>query len=553
MKALLDGLKALGAARLAALGLVGLGTLTLLAMLALHGGSERMAPLYTDLDMRDAAQMAEQLERAHITHQLGSGGSEILVPASRVADARVLLAKDGLPSGGTIGYELFDRTDSLTASPAEIDIARTRALEGELARTIRAIRGVRSVRVHLVLPRREPFQRDQQEAQASVLLGMAGATRMDREGVQAVLNLIAAAVPGLKPRNIAVIDNRGDVLARAGAPVGPGGSSLSAAEIRQATELRLSRAVEEMLERSLGPGHVRAEAAVEMNFDQLRETEERYDPDGQVVRSQQSTSDKSKSSEANSSVSVQNNLPNADAGGAGGTGSEDQRQEDTTNYEISKTVRTLVHDEPQIKRVSVAVMVDGTSAAGPDGKPVWHERPQDELARITALVRSAIGFDEKRGDRVEVVSMRFAGDEDAPARPTSAFGLPLERADLLHLAQLLLFAVIGLVALLAVLRPMVQRLTMVTPAALAAPDRASEGQPALAGSAPSGALPASGGLPALPAPAGNRSTDDDRMVNLANIEGQMRASSIRKVTELVDKHPDESLAIVRSWMAQEAS
>lgn len=553
MKAFLDGLKALGAARLAALGLVGLGTFTLLAMLALHGGSERMAPLYTDLDMRDAAQMAEQLERAHIAHQLGSGGTEILVPASRVADARVLLAKDGLPSGGTIGYELFDRTDSLTASPAEIDIARTRALEGELARTIRAIRGVRSVRVHLVLPRREPFQRDQQEAQASVLLGMAGATRMDREGVQAVLNLIAAAVPGLKPRNIAVIDSRGDVLARAGAPVGPGGSSLSAAEIRQATELRLSRAVEEMLERSLGPGHVRAEAAVEMNFDQLRETEERYDPDGQVVRSQQSTSDKSKSTEANSSVSVQNNLPNADAGGAGGTGSEDQRQEDTTNYEISKTVRTLVHDEPQIKRVSVAVMVDGSSATGPDGKPVWHERPPEELARITALVRSAIGFDEKRGDRVEVVSMRFAADEDAPVRPATAFGLPLERADLLHLAQLLLFAVIGLVALLAVLRPMVQRLTMVAPGALAAPERAGEGQVALAGSSAPGALPAPGGLPALPAPAGSRSPEDERMVNLANIEGQMRASSIRKVTELVDKHPDESLAIVRSWMAQEAS
>ncbi len=553
MKAFLDGLKALGAARLAALGLVGLGTFTLLAMLALHGGSERMAPLYTDLDMRDAAQMAEQLERAHIAHQLGSGGAEILVPASRVADARVLLAKDGLPSGGTIGYELFDRTDSLTASPAEIDIARTRALEGELARTIRAIRGVRSVRVHLVLPRREPFQRDQQDAQASVLLGMAGATRMDREGVQAVLNLIAAAVPGLKPRNIAVIDSRGDVLARAGAPVGPGGSSLSAAEIRQATELRLSRAVEEMLERSLGPGHVRAEAAVEMNFDQLRETEERYDPDGQVVRSQQSTSDKSKSTEANSSVSVQNNLPNADAGGAGGAGSEDQRQEDTTNYEISKTVRTLVHDEPQIKRVSVAVMVDGSSATGPDGKPVWHERPQEELARITALVRSAIGFDEKRGDRVEVVSMRFAAEDDAPARPATAFGLPLERADLLHLAQLLLFAVIGLVALLAVLRPMVQRLTMVPPGALAAPGRAGEGQVALAGSSAPGALPAPGGMPALPAPAGSRSPDDERMVNLANIEGQMRASSIRKVTELVDKHPDESLAIVRSWMAQEAS
>ena len=143
---------------------------------------------------------------------------------------------------------------------------------------------------------------------------MAGAARLDHEGVQAILNLVAAAVPGLRPQNIAIVDSRGDLLARAGEPVDAAGAALTTEELRHATELRLSRAVEEMLERSLGPGQVRAEAAVRMNFDQVNETQESYDPDGQVTRSTQTVEPTSKTTEANGTVTVQNNLPNADAG-----------------------------------------------------------------------------------------------------------------------------------------------------------------------------------------------------------------------------------------------
>ena len=272
MKALLDGLKALGPARLGAMGAVGLGILGLLATLVLRGGSERMALLYGELDLRESAQVTEQLSRQHIPYRLELQGSQILVPEDQVARARVLLAKEGLPSGGSVGYEIFDRGDGLTANQFQQQMNQSRALEGELGRTIRAIHGVRGARVHLVLPRREPFARERQDAQASVLLTMAGVARLDREGVQAILNLVAAAVPGLRPQNISIIDSRGGMLARAGEPTGPAATAASTEEIRHATELRLSRAVEEMLEHSLGPGRVRAEAAVEMDFDRVNET-----------------------------------------------------------------------------------------------------------------------------------------------------------------------------------------------------------------------------------------------------------------------------------------
>jgi flagellar M-ring protein FliF len=298
MQALIQGLRALGPVRLAAMGVVGAAVLGLLAMLAVTAGRQPMAPLYGGLDLNDAAQAAEQLGRQHIPFQLGAGGTAILVPADLVPHARVALAKAGLPSGGSVGYELFDRAAAgLTSTDFEQQIAQTRALEGELARSIRAIAGVRGARVHLVLPRREPFAREQQDARASVLLTMAGATRLDREGVQAVLNLVAA-VPGLKPRDIAIVDSRGELLARAGTPVDAvAGGALSGEELRRATELRLARAAEEMLERSLGPSHVRAEAAVRMDYDQVRETQARYDPDGQVPRSEQSVTTASKNTE----------------------------------------------------------------------------------------------------------------------------------------------------------------------------------------------------------------------------------------------------------------
>jgi flagellar M-ring protein FliF len=553
MNAVLDGLKALGAARLVALAAVGIAMLGMLGLLAMRGGASpgRLSLLYADLDPREAAQIAEALDRAHIQHDEPGAGDRVLVPSTDVARARMLLAKDGLPSGGSIGYEIFDRGDSMTASDFQQEINQTRALEGEIARSIRMLTGVRAARVHVVLPRHTPFAHDQQPAQASVVLTMAGSARLDSQGVQAVLNLVAAAVPGLKPQGVAIIDSRGTLLARAGQPAPDDAGTQTGEEIRRATEVKLSRAVEDMLERSLGPGHVRAEAAVDMNFDHVNETTENYNPDQQVVRSSQSVSDNTKSTEGEKSTTVQNNLPNADAGAQGQTGSTGQRTEETTNYEIGKVVHTLIREQPQIARISLAVMVDGAVTPGPDGKLAWHERDADDLARIKRLVQSAVGFDAKRGDTVEIVSMRFVQPDEGSDAPRGAFGLGLEKADLMGLAQSGILGLVILMALLFVLRPLAVRLSESAMLSVAgdAPLLAGPGGVALSG-ALGGAL-GGAGVPALAGGGRPGMIADESMVDLANIEGQIRASSLRKLSELVQKHPDESLSIMRAWMNQE--
>jgi flagellar M-ring protein FliF len=548
MKPILEGLRALGAARLMALALVGAGMLVMLALLALHGGAPpAQALLYADLDMREASQMTEALDRAHIAHQESASGDRIMVSNADVARARLLLAKDGLPSGGSIGYEIFDRGDAMTSSQFQQDINETRAMEGELARSIRMLQGVRGARVHLVLPKRQPFSRDMQVAQASVVLTMAGAARLDNQGVQAVLNLVAAAVPGLKPQGIAIIDSRGNLLARAGQPTSEEAVAQTSEELHRATELRLSRAVEEMLEQSLGAGRVRAEAAVEMNFDRVHETNESFNPDQQVVRSTQTSTEKNNSTEADKGVSVQNNLPNADAG-QGQSGSQQSKQDETTNYEIGKTVRTLVREQPQIARISLAVMIDGVEKPGADGKLAWAERDPEEIARIKSLVQSAIGYDEKRGDKVEVVSMRFAAPEGlGEATPAGLLGLGLEKSDVLGIGQSAILAIVVLLALVFVLRPMAVRLSAIVPQGMVA-----GGDPLLAGPAASfyASAQAGGGL-ALAGPSSVAMLSDESMVQMNNVEGQLRASSIRKLAEMVEKHPEESLSIMRGWMTAE--
>ena len=566
MNALFDGLKALGAARLVAMGVVAVGLLGLLGMLALRGGSDRMALLYSELDAREAGQIIEVLDRQKIAHQLGAGGTQILVPADQVARLRVTLAREGLPSGGSIGYELLDRGDGITASQFQQKMSETRAMEGEIARSIRTISGVKAARVHLVLPRREPFAREKQEAQASVMLTTTGANRLDREAIQAIVNLVAGAVPGLRAKSVSVVDSRGTLLARGGEAMGPAAAVMGGEEMRRATEMRLSRAVEEMLERSLGQGRVRAEASVQMDFDRIQETQEKYDPEGQVARSTQTVTDNSKTSEQAAGVSVQNNLPNADAGKEA-SGTQEARSEETTNYEIGKTVRTIVREQPQIRRMTIAVLVDGIEEKGPDGVMAWKPRSAEELERIGRLVRSAVGYEEKRGDQVEVVTMRFTGDSGLVSlEPRGFLGLGIDAADVTRMAQTAVVGLIAVLALLMVFRPMVMRVTALGNKSLPASAMAAlPGRGAMAVGADGTITAASLGMAAdvtrlLDGPSGGRGGDgrserfaggeDDGLVSLTSVDGQLRASALRRLTEMVERHPDESLTIVRAWMQE---
>jgi flagellar M-ring protein FliF len=561
MAGILSGLQALGPKRLLALAIVGLGLLGLLAALALRAGDPPMAPLFGELETRDAAAVVAALERLRVPYRLAAGGTQLLAPLDQVPRLRLLLAREGLPAGGGVGWEIFDRNETLTTSPFQQDMNRLRAMEGELARTIRGLAGVRSARVHLVLPRREAFSRDRGDAQASVVLAMHGAQRLVRDGVQAVLHLVATAVPGLRPQNISIVDSRGALLARGGQALSGPAQAQTQDELRRSQELRIGRAVEELLERSLGPGRVRAETTVEMDFDRVETREERFDPENQVARSQQNSSEQNRGAEP-PATSVAGNLPGGEAAAGGGT--SENRTEETVNFEIGRSTRNTLREHPVVKRISVAVLVDGIAEPQDGAAPRWRERTPEELQRIATLVRSAVGFDERRGDRVEVVSMRFAEDASMPPDQAGFLGLPIAPVLGARLTESALLALVALAAILLIGRPVAGRIaaSLVPVPALAGAggalpeDAAPAGMIAGAvGGGPGGVAQLAGGAAgpggvALP-PGVDPAAEPDSLITLANVQGQMRASSIKSLTELVEQHPDEAISVLRRWLNPE--
>jgi flagellar M-ring protein FliF len=555
---LLDIIRKFGIVRAVALIGVAIGVLGAFLMLELHGvNTSRMTLLVSDLDPHSFQQAIEELDRRKIPYRMDESGGRIFVPDTEMNAARATLTKAGLSVSGTTGYEIFDRGGDFSTTDFDQQVKLTRALEGELARTIQSVHGITHARVHLVLPRREPFQREQREAQASVMLTLAGRQSLSPEAVQSIVNLVAAGVPGLKPQNITVVDSNLHLLVQAGDADDPRLRSMQTEDIRRKTELRLARDVEQLLERSLGEGHVHAEASIRMNFDKVNETLEKFDPDSAVIRSTQNVTSNNKTTDRSAPVSLANNLPNADAANTQTSGSQEGRQEETTNYEITKTVRATVHDQPRVERITLAVMVDGVDDAGPDGKHVWKARDQAELDRIEKLVKTSIGFDDKRGDVVEVVSMPLVNPAGEP-EPGSAAPPAVERGKLMKTLELVAFGIVGIGVILLTARSIFAGLAR-PPAtmALAGPQAEQLGvsgsglslEPRAAAGAGAPRGIAAGAVPRSLADESEAPPEEDEMVTLARIQGQMRSSSIRKVTQLVDRYPEATLGIIRGWIA----
>jgi flagellar M-ring protein FliF len=551
---LLQTLRNLGPGRLATLGVATLGLVAFFVYISVRLSAPPMALLYSDLELGDSSQIATKLQGMNVPYQVRGEGGQIMVPADQVQKLRMSLAADGLPAGGSIGYEIFDRTQSLGTSNFVQNVNHLRALEGELARTIKTLALVKSARVHLVLPQRDLFSRTRQDASASVILRMKGSQRLDRPQIQSIQHLVASAVPGLSAGRISIVDDRGTLLARGGDTDGAGATA-SAEEMRVAYESRLARAVEELIERSVGPGKVRAEVSAQFDYDRITINTETFDPDSQVARSTQTTEESTRSREASTTdqVGVTSNLPEGQAeAGAPATGSQTQRTDSTTNFEISKTVKSQVREGGQVKRLSVAVLVDGNYENG-----AYAPRAPEQIEQLTRLVRSAVGFNAERGDTVEVVNMRFA--EVSPKGADEAAGLLMgfTHAELLRLGEVVILSVVGLLALLLVVRPLLARLFDAIRTG-GAPAGALPGAPGIAGrlagpAGVAGAIAGPGG--ALVGPDGKpiaAGGEDESMIDISSIEGRVKASSLKKIGEIVDKHPEEAVSIVRNWMYQES-
>ena len=424
MNAIIQTLRNLGPMRLAVIAAVGVAVLGLALYVVIRMNSNDWSLLYSNLEVQDASTIDQRLTQMNIPHSLSSDNSQIFVNREDVSKARLTLATEGLPSGGSVGYEIFDKSQGLATSSFVQNINQLRALEGELSRTITGIDGVATARVHLVLPQRELFTREKQEPSASILIRMKGPKRLTRDQVGALTHIVATAVPDLKPSRISIADERGTLLARGEGAGESGFAGREEAENnRAAYEDRLARAVETLLEQSLGQGRVRADVNASVDYNRVTQSDELYNPDQQVVRSTSTVSDvqEQSSSDNNGSVTIANNLPQGQGvnnTGGSGDNSRSNRQEETTNFEISKTIRNQTREPGTISRVTISVLVDGSYTTGADGVRVYVPRTTTELDQIENLVKGVVGFDGNRGDTVEVVNMPFSTETlDAPGHP----------------------------------------------------------------------------------------------------------------------------------------
>ncbi len=552
MGALVDtfvqALRNLGPMRLAIMGGVVLGMIGFLVFFATKLSTPSLTTLYGELAQSDAASIVQELESRNIPFKIEQNGSKILVPEDRVLQLRLELAQQGLPSGGSVGYELFDDADTLGSTNFMQNVNLVRALEGELARTIGSINSVKSARVHLVMPRRELFSREKQEPSASVVMQMRGPVRLSAEQVAAVQHLVASAVPQLTPQRISLIDNKGSLLSSGFDSADPvSGIATKADDRRRAIESELSHTIEEMLEKTVGFGRVRAEVSLAMNFDRVSTQSEEYNPDGQVIRSTNAVEEtgSSRDSEGEPPITVGTNLPDANLG-TGDTASRQENQsrvEETTNFEISKTVINHIREGGQIERLSIAVLIDEKQAVNAEGDKISEKRSEEEMRLLTTLIRGAVGFNEDRGDTLELIQMKFAAFE-APEEELQLF-FGMGKNDILRVVEVLVLSIVAILVILLVVRPLLSRAFEALPSAQEAAERLLSDQ---------GRAPA---LTGPSAPTGVNVDDDDEeqfeeLIDIDRVEGRVKASSVKKVGEIVEKHPEEALAILRSWMYQES-
>ena len=522
-------------------------------IIAMRITTPAMAPLFTELTIEDSNRVVKELESQGIAYELRGDGSAILIPKDEVTRMRMRLAEAGLPRGGSVGYEIFDKSDTLGTTSFVQNVNHLRALEGELSRTIRSIDRVSAARVHLVIPERQLFQRDRQEPSASIVLRVR--SQLESSQVRAIRHLVASAVRGLKPERVSIVDEQGRLLAD-GIGAEQAGIAPALDERNVAFEQRIKNQVESILSSVVGHGRARVTVHAELDYTRIQQTSDTFDPESRVVRSTQSREENAQSNEANQAeaVSVGRDLPGGnqpqDGAQQGTTRDSNRKNEEIVNYEISRTTRTEVIEPGRVKRISVAVLVDGNYARGANNNEVTYEpRSQEELDRLTALVRSAIGFDEKRGDQVEVVNLRFAEAVGVPQIVEDGGFLGMFRFttdDIMHAVNLLVVAILSLLVLLFIVRPLVRRVVT--------PDESIV--PALPPAAAETMLVRQEGEPAGAAESGPQFTPDfkaARQIEFAQVQGEAHQQSIQKVGELASRNPYETVSILRQWMHEKSA
>lgn len=535
MEAIKNLVGQLGPKRLMLMGGVALALLAVLAFVATRGSKSEMGFLYTDLDPSAAATITEKLKAQNIEYTLSADGSSIMAPQEKLAELRMSLAGEKL--GGKIGYEVLDEEQPFGVSASRAKMNETRAIEGELSKSIQTIQDVSAARVHIVMPERAMFANESRKATAAVTVKTKG--HIGSETISAIRYLVSSSVPELSPDAVSVVDQTGALLARAG---DPGSAGAGDADERQAAvEAKLRQEVESLLEPIVGQGKVRAEVSAQIDRDQTREESHIFDPDKQVVAHEVSveTGDQNRETDASpGTVSVANQLPEAQAQpgapGASRQSASNQTSEDKT-YDNSSTKTVTLRAPGKVTRLSVAVMVDG----GAKGLP------PAQIQRLQRLVENAVGVDVQRGDSVVVESMAFNTADPLADKQGGFFSL-LSMDRIWGLLQLIVIGVIGLLAL-RMLKPRfgfsptpeltdetaAVQLTGQSPEMLSLAARAADGD--------------ADAMQRLESMNGDQQLLDQEIA-LAQVDGRIKLSALKRIGDTVAASPPEAASVIRQWM-----
>ncbi|MFO7541429.1 MAG: flagellar basal-body MS-ring/collar protein FliF [Thiobacillus sp.] len=468
-----------------------LGVASIVAVMAavwMWGQRPDYRVLFSNFSDRDGGAIVAELEKMNIPYKYAEGGGAVLVPAERVHDARLKLASQGLPKGGNVGFEVMEN-QKLGSSQFIEQVNFQRALEGELARSIESVASVQAARVHLAMPKDSVFVSEQKSPTASVLINLHPGRALDQQQVSAIVHLVASSVPELSTKNVTVVDQNGSLLSDAGRTPSINGMDPSQVKYVQELQQNVVKRIESIITPIVGPSNVRAEATADVDFSRSEQAVESYKPnqtpDAMVIRSQQTSESQNSSANPGGVPGALTNQPPAPAtapitqgaapaAGAAGTAATNSRKDATVNYEIDKTIQYVQQAGGGLKRLSVAVVVNYRKTTDKAGKVKMTPLTADEMTKVNNLVKEAMGFNQERGDTLNVVNSPFASVEQEAIPEPPVWKQP----DNIQLAKeglkYLVMAVVLLLLYLRLLKPMLKKISL--PAALPAPGHAGHMQ-----------------------------------------------------------------------------
>ncbi len=424
-------------------------------------------PLFTNLTTEDAGEIVKKLKDSKTPYQITADGKGVLVPSDKVYELRLTMASEGLPQGGGVGFEIFDRKNfGMTEFVQKLNYQR--ALQGELSRTISQIAGVEQARVHLVIPEKSLFKESEKPATASIVLKMKSNKGLRDSEVQGVVHLVSSSIEGMDPEHVTVLDSRGKILSKGGSSDPTARMTSAMQETQRTYEKNVEERIQSLLDRIVGGGKSVARVTASFDFKQVERLEEKFDPESIAVRSEQRTEEKGASSTSGTGVpGVQTNLGRTTPGAATASGGGSKNDE-TLNYEVSRSTSKIIEPVGALSKISVAVLVDGKYEApaavkeGQVAKAKYVPRSPDELQKIETLVKSAVGFNLERGDQLSVQNIPFqdmgeVGTQETTQWWTNPFFLSLAKNLMIGLGflALIMFVIRPLLGSLRNMRPTV--------------------------------------------------------------------------------------------------